>query len=136
VFAWFKEFAATHESLLWGVSVGSVLVFVGSLALLPWLVKRAPEDFFVRPPRPHHKTFWLLVIGRNVLGLALVIAGVMMLVLPGQGALALLAGLSLLDFPGKRRALHWLVTRASVTRSLQWLRKRVHRPPFKLPDGA
>jgi hypothetical protein len=136
VFAWFKEFTAAHESLLWSVSVGSVLIFAGSLALLPWLVKRAPEDFFVRPPRAHGKAFWLLAIGRNVLGLVVVMAGVMMLVLPGQGALTLLAGLSLLDFPGKRRALHWLVTRRSVSRSLQWLRKRVHQPPFKLPEGA
>jgi hypothetical protein len=111
-------------------------MFVGSLALLPWLVKHAPEDFFVREPPPRRKAFWAIAIARNVVGVALLGAGILMLFLPGQGVLMLVAGLSLLDFPGKRQALRKLVSRRSVSRPLQWLRKRVHRPPFKLPDAA
>lgn len=136
MYARLEAFVAAHHSMLWIVSVASVLIFVASLALLPWLVKHAPEDFFVRHVRPHRKSFWLVVVARNLVGVTLLAAGVLMLILPGQGILTLIAGLSLLDFPGKRRALQWLVRRRSVARSLQWLRKRVHRPPFKLPEAA
>jgi hypothetical protein len=62
-----------------------------------------------------------------------VVAGLVMLVVPGQGLLTLAVGLMLMDFPGKFRLERWLATRGPVWRSLNWLRKRARRPPLERP---
>ncbi len=36
----------TNETLLWCLGVGSVITFVGSLLLVPWLLVRIPTDYF------------------------------------------------------------------------------------------
>ena len=56
--------------------------------------------------------------------------GLLMLVLPGQGILTLLAGLVLLDFPGKFLLLRWLARKDRILRSLNWIRKKGHKEPF------
>ena len=53
-----------------------------------------------------------------------------MLVLPGQGILTILAGIMLLDFPGKHRLLRWIVAHPQVLRTLNWLRRRGHPPLY------
>jgi len=70
---------------------------------------------------------------KNVVGWLLVGAGVAMLVLPGQGILTLLVGLTLVNFPGKRDLELWLVRRVPVRRALDWIRRRAGRPPLQLP---
>jgi len=56
--------------------------------------------------------------------------GLFMLVLPGQGILTILAGLVLLDFPGKFLFLRWLVRKEKVLKSLNWIRKKGKKEPF------
>ncbi len=53
-----------------------------------------------------------------------------MLVLPGQGILAILVGLMLIDYPFKHRFERWLIAKPAVHRPLNWLRRKVHREPF------
>ncbi len=71
---------------------------------LIWL----PPDFFAKEHRPFdvwrnaHPLMWALLILKNIAGLVLVSAGLVMLVTPGPGWLALLIGLALVDVPGKR----------------------------------
>jgi drug/metabolite transporter (DMT)-like permease len=43
-------------------------------------------------------------VGKNLLGVAFVLAGVMMLVLPGQGVLTIVVGAVLADFPASTRS--------------------------------
>jgi len=69
----------------------------------------------------------VLLIGKNLLGCVIIVAGIVMLVLPGQGILTILAGIMLLDFPGKYRLLRWIVARPQVLRTLNWLRRRAGR---------
>lgn len=57
-----------------------------------------------------------------------------MLVTPGQGVLMIIAGLVLLEFPGKFRLERWLVTRRHVWRSINWLRRRAGRPELQKPN--
>jgi hypothetical protein len=71
---------------------------------------------------------------KNVLGLLLIIAGLVMLLVPGQGLLTVVVGLVLTDFPGKFRLQRWIVSRKSVWRSIQWLRKRAGKEPLKRPE--
>ncbi|WP_447980744.1 hypothetical protein [Candidatus Nitrospira bockiana] len=56
-----------------------------------------------------------------------------MLVLPGQGVLAILVGLTLLDFPGKRQLQSRLVRQRKVLESLNGIRRKFHRPPLLPP---
>jgi hypothetical protein len=74
---------------------------------------------------------WVL---RNLLGGALVVAGIAMLVLPGQGILTILIGLLLMDFPGKRRGEIYLLRKRTVARAVNWIRSRAKQPPLELPS--
>jgi len=78
-----------------------------------------------------------LVLGllKNLLGALLVVMGLVMLVTPGQGLLTLLAGLLLMNFPGKYRMERWLVLRPGVMRALNWLRQRQGHAPFDRPTS-
>ncbi len=78
----------------------------------------------------HH----LGIVLKNLLGVALVGAGIVMLVLPGQGILTILIGVMLMDFPGKYALEKRLVSRPTVMRSLNWMRAKANRPPFLEPE--
>ena len=67
------------------------------------------------------RTAWRSLV--LVVGIALVGAGVALLVLPGPGILVVLAGLAVLasEFPWARRALHWVRARArTAVRDLRY----------------
>jgi hypothetical protein len=132
--AWFAD----HQTLLAWAFAASILMFVGGLVGVPWLVVRMPADFFLRHdrPRPHRHpvVHAVLVVLRNLLGWALLAAGIAMLVLPGQGLLTILVAIALMDFPGKRRVELALVRERHLHRAIDWIRRRAGRPPLVLPD--
>jgi hypothetical protein len=51
-------------------------------------------------------------------------------VLPGQGILTILAGIALIDFPGRHRLVRWIVARETVMSALNWVRRRAKQPEF------
>lgn len=123
-----------HKGLAIALTASSVVMFVGSLLAVPWLISRAPRDYFTRDEKAHKSEASLpLKILKNVGGLVLMGAGVAMLLLPGQGILALVVGLALLDVPGKHALLVRLAKRESVMRALNYFRKRRHCEPFEVP---
>ena len=120
-----------------GLGILSVLTFAGSLIVVPWLIARLPADYFIRHRyrveerhRRHPLLTRVIFVLRNGIGTVFLLAGVAMLVLPGQGVLTILLGISLMDFPGKHRLLEFLMHRPRVIRSLNWIRRRVRKPPF------
>jgi len=126
-----------NEILLGWLAALSVFTFVASLAVVPWLVVRIPRDYFApgstqrMPWADRHPVVRLVFsIGKNVLGLLLVAAGLLMLVLPGQGILTIVVGMSLVDFPGKQRLLRRIVVQPPVLDSINWLRRRAGRGPL------
>lgn len=135
VLDWMRE----RPGLLIALAAASVVMFAASVLVTPMLVARLPADYFAhrrRPPgtldrlRPGWR--WSLMAVKNAAGAALLVAGVAMLVLPGQGLLTLLAGLLLIDLPGKYRAQKWLVRRRGVLGGLNWVRRRAGRSPLVL----
>jgi len=64
----------------------------------------------------------------------LLLMGIAMLVLPGQGILTMLIGISLLDFPGKRTLEKKIVCHPSVHRAIDKIRQRAGQSPLVLPD--
>ena len=66
-----------------------------------------------------------------LLGVILILAGIAMLLLPGQGLLTILVGFFLVDVPAKYKIEQWLMRQPVVHRPINWLRKRAHRPPLQ-----
>ncbi len=136
---WWEWIVGNGVVLAWFGGV-SLAMFVGSLLALPVLVSRIPRDYFVDQRRHLSKTHrfhpvvWgLLIAAKNLLGLVLIVAGIAMLVLPGQGLLTILIGISLMDFPGKYTLERWLVARPGVFKAINWLRARCGEEPLARP---
>ena len=123
-----------YEALLWLLVMASAVMIVVSMVAVPWLVLRLPVDYYARSePRPRLSTLPApLLVLKNGVGGVLLLAGIAMLFLPGQGLLTVLLALALLDFPGKLRAERWLVSRPAVFATLNWLRRRGGRAPLRL----
>ena len=78
----------------------------------------------------HPAFFWSLIALQNLVGIVLIVAGVMMLVLPGPGILAIFLGLMMTSIPGKRKLIASLVGRTKVLKSANRLRDWFGRPPL------
>ncbi len=126
--------------LIW-FAVSSVVMFVGTLIAIPIILMRLPADYFdTRIPRPwmenHHPLLRVLGhIVKNVVGAIFLFAGFLMLFLPGQGVLTMLIGLSLIEFPGKRRVEAKIVGQSTVLNTINAMRAKFGKPPLIIaPD--
>jgi hypothetical protein len=68
-------------------------------------------------------------------GVIFILGGLAMLVLPGQGLLTIVIGVSLLDFPGKRVLERRLLSRPMVLQAINRLRQRFGRPPLRFENS-
>ena len=131
-----QQYVST-EMLIWLTAL-SMVFFVGTLIAIPFILVRLPADYFdVRVPRPwmedHHPVLRLLGhIVKNVIGAIFVFAGFLMLFLPGQGVLTMLIGISMLDFPGKRRVEATLIGQPTVLSVINNMRQKFNKPPLRL----
>jgi hypothetical protein len=122
----------------------SLLVFVltlgASLAIVSLVLVKLPATYF---KRSHNRTFlanhppmvrWLALLGKNLLGVVLVLVGIVLSLpgVPGQGVLTILLGIMLLDFPGKPRFEYWLVSRPKILHAINKLRHRFSKPSLVL----
>jgi len=115
----------------------SVVTFVGSLIAVPWLIGRMQPDYFLthwHKVEARHRqhpalalTIWMV---RNGFGFCLLVAGIAMLVLPGQGLLTMLVGICLMDFPGKRRLIDRLAGIPQIQGALNWVRRKQGKAEF------
>jgi hypothetical protein len=135
------DWVALHQGLLLSLAGLSVLMFFGSLIALPFLLARIPEDYFVDPQRHsarlkslHPLLYVGLRLAKNLIGWVLVLAGILMLVLPGQGILTIITGLVLSDFPGKYMLERRLASNRSVLNGINWIRRRGGHPPLMPPQ--
>ncbi len=126
-----------NKTTLFWSGVGSMLTFIVALIGMPFLIVRIPTDYFSTHRQRHeilsnlHPVLHIFIwVGKNILGFIFCMAGIMMLVLPGQGILTMLAGILLMSFPGKFHIARWIVSRSPVRRALNWLRKRAGKEPF------
>ena len=136
-----KEWGEANGPVLWWIFGISTAMMLLTPLLVSWIIIKLPKDYFVEEKRRRLQSLVqypalrvVVAIVKNVLGAVLVVAGVIMLVAPGQGLLTIVVGLMLLDFPGKYRLERWLVTRRQVWRSIQWLRKRARQPELVRPE--
>ena len=127
------------EAIFWlgVISVFSILASIGGVA---WFIARMPSDYFSHEKRePVPELFrwpllrYLVVALKNFLGAVLFVFGVLLIFTPGQGALTILIGLMLLDFPGKYRLERWFITRRGVLNGLNWARTKLGKGPVGGP---
>ncbi|MBX7207908.1 MAG: hypothetical protein K1X78_06345 [Verrucomicrobiaceae bacterium] len=136
-----RHLLSSHPDLVVFLGLFSVVTFVGSLLLIPFLCVRMGEDYFM-PHRDKDRTLegrhpvirWTGLVLKNLIGLLLFAAGLAMLFLPGQGVLTMIIGIMMLNFPGKRAFELWLIRRPGVLRGINALRARAKHPPLELPD--
>ena len=115
------------------VFIGSILI---SLLIVGIVMVQIPENYFSSHyqrdflPNSRWLTRWGAVVGKNIAGLILVIAGIIMLVGPGQGILTILIGLILMDIPGKRPLEARLIKRPAILAAVNNFRARYNKPPL------
>ena len=119
----------------------SILMFFGSIVATWIVIVRIPCDYLTREDHRQHisnshhpviRIFYSLL--KNLCGLILVVAGIIMLVTPGQGVLSIFVGLLLIDFPGKTAVVRRVVTRPRVLNLINRIRRKSHQPPLKVPS--
>lgn len=136
------EWIAFNQTQLRIMGVVSLLALVLTPVIVFFLVLAVPNDYFlfdrdrIREFRKAHHPVVLMIIAvlRNIIGLVFLVAGIVMLVLPGQGVITILIGLTLINFPGKRSLELKLVRRKKVLATINWMRAKAHRPPLRVPD--
>jgi len=132
------------SELTLGKAVIGILIFVGTfvanIALVSFILVKIPADYF----KKNRKTqFWAgpnpalhaaKMIGKNILGIFLVLLGIILSIpgVPGQGLLTILLGIVLMDFPGKRRLERKLLSRQQIVKTIDKLRKKFDKPPLEL----
>jgi hypothetical protein len=131
------SWTSDNETLLWWLGGTSLFLLIASAVALPFILARIPADHYVPDDRPlvrpetRFSTLRLIRrIGKNILGAILLLAGLAMLVLPGQGLLAILVGLMLIDFPGRYRLTKKLLRRPHVSKAVNWVRRKTGAPPL------
>jgi hypothetical protein len=116
------------------LSCFSVACFLASVVVASWAVRRLPADYLLHEQGSEHLAGGRLGFAlRNLLGGVLLLLGVLMLLLPGQGVLTIVAALAVMSFRSKRRLEHWLLLRPQVFALVNQLRRRGGHPPLLAP---
>jgi len=134
-----EQYVSTDTLVM--LTVLSIIFFVGSLIAIPFIMVRLPADYFdIRVPRPwmedsHPILRMLGHVVKNTVGAIFLFVGFLMLFLPGQGILTMLIGISMVDFPGKRKLEALLIGRPTVLNTINSMREKFGKPPLIIaPD--
>ena len=134
----FIQWFANHPEVLIGMGISSIFIFFISILGISWFIAQIPEDYFLRSKRQPSKwreqkpiLRFVVMFGKNLIGLSLIIGGLLMLVLPGQGLLTIVTGLLLVNYPGKYKLEQKLSSMPSIFRALNWIRLKAKKPPLQ-----
>ncbi|MBT8341709.1 MAG: hypothetical protein HKP58_01015, partial [Desulfatitalea sp.] len=117
----------------------SMLFWIGTLVAVPLVLIWLPKDYLTahtkvslvrRKASPWRYPYW---ISKNLFGWIFIIAGIAMLVLPGQGILTIVLGLALIDFPGKRKTIRRIFSNKRMLNTINKLRLKAGKPPLETP---
>ena|ERR1017187_5861393 len=117
------------------VALFLLALLLASLAISLAVLIHLPDDYLgasgaAHSQRARHGTaYWVGFVPKSLLGVVLVAVGIVMPI-PGEGLLTVFAGISLLEFPGKRRLLTKALGRPVVLRSINRLRATFSRSPL------
>lgn len=128
--------AVFEEKFLVFLGKWSLVAFFVTLLVLPLLIIFIPADYFVREKSwfadEHPVIRFSYHLIKNALGAVLLLIGIILLFLPGQGLLTILIAVMLLEFPGKRELERKLIMRPKVLETLNRIRGKVGRAPLQV----
>jgi hypothetical protein len=134
---WVTDFWASFTLAKFLVGTAFFVVSVGlSLVIVGIVMVKIPENYFSSHyqhdflPNSSWVTRWGAVVAKNIAGLILIIAGIIMLIGPGQGILTILIGLILMDIPGKRPLEAKLIKRPVILAAVNNFRSKYNKPPL------
>ncbi len=127
IFGWLKA-----HGLVVGIISGASLV--GSVFLCALVIAYLPFDYFISKRRANRIRQPILIFLKNVLAVILIIVGLILIPLPGQGILTVLIGLVISDIPGKRKLERRIISSPAVLSALNHIRSRFNRPLLVLDE--
>ncbi len=124
--------------ILINLTIISLISFIASLIVIPVILINLPHDYFdsritrqwLKDRHPFLRILGL--VAKNILGFVFLIAGFIMLFLPGQGILTMLIGISLMDFPKKRLLEIKIIEQPAVLKAINALRRKYNKLPLTL----
>ena len=128
-----------HINLMAWMTIFSFIIFIATLVITPFIVAALPDNYFEQKkrPKPLYKPLslnWLTKkLLKNVLGITLLLSGIVMLILPGQGIATLIIGLLLIDYPGKYQLEKKIISYPVILNGINWLRRKQRKNLFKPP---
>ena len=135
------SWSSMNSDLLFLLGSLSVFILIISVFMMVLIISFLPEDYFKSENRnlissvqnSRYPLIKLLVlITKNFFGILLLLSGILMLVLPGQGILTIITGLVFIDYPGKYKFERKLLKQKGVINSINWIRSRLSKPPLKV----
>ena len=131
------EFVSNYKTYILWLATISLFVFIFSLVSIKWLVALIPTDYFVKKniskSKKSYSLLWLMsIIVKNIIGYTLILGGILMLVLPGQGLFTILMGLILSNYPGKYTIEKRIISIPSILKTINWIRKKSNKPRLKI----
>ena len=113
------------------LGISSIAILVISALSIGYFIKKIPYDYFLNDKRSmsHYKDnnpiLWIITLAlKNLVGYCLILGGILMLVLPGQGLLTILVGLMLSDYPGKFKLEKRIIKTSLVLKTVNWYRAK------------
>lgn len=135
------SWSSMNSDLLFLLGSLSIFILIISVFMMVLIISFLPEDYFKSENRnlissvqnSRYPLLKLLVlITKNFFGVLLLLSGILMLVLPGQGILTIITGLVFMDYPGKYKFERKLLKQKGVINSINWIRSRLSKPPLKV----
>lgn len=125
----------------WWIGALSIFTFLGTLLVIPLIVVHIPADYFKprkRKKSTSHRRYSpmriLSIALKNFFGIIFILAGLAMILLPGQGIITILIGIMMVNFPGKFALERRIVQYPPVLRAINWMRTKANRRPLQVPQ--
>ena len=135
------SWSSMNSDLLFLLGSLSIFILIISVFMMVLIISFLPEDYFKSENRnlissvqnSRYPLLKLLVfITKNFFGVLLLLSGILMLVLPGQGILTIITGLVFMDYPGKYKFERKLLRQKGVINSINWIRSLLNKPSLKV----
>ena len=135
------SWSSMNSDLLFLLGSLSIFILIISIFMMVLIISFLPEDYFKSENRNlissvQNSRYPLLkllgLITKNFFGVLLLLSGILMLVLPGQGILTIITGLVFIDYPGKYKFERKLLRQKGVINSINWIRSRLSKPSLKV----
>lgn len=134
------EIINRYENIFWLMSLISVFTFIGTLIAVPVLMIRLPVDYLITEDKSNNRNRhpvlqFVILVFKNVVGLLLILVGIALLVLPGEGVITILIGLAMMSIPQKAATIKKFIHRKKILRKINWIRAKMNKPALQTPES-